>query len=79
MCEKTGAFTVYRRKNWGRSSTIETNEPIIDTFLEPGNIDVGILQLHESQDTFGIFQTFIFATQKTELQMWEILRHNKTN
>lgn len=43
MCEKTGAFTVYRRKNWGRDATIETKEALIDTFLEPGDIDVGII------------------------------------
>ena len=45
MCEKTGAFTVYRRENWGKDATIETKEAIIDIFLEPGDIDVGIIQL----------------------------------
>jgi hypothetical protein len=45
MCEKTGAFTVYRRENWGNDATIETKEAIIDIFLEPGGIDVGIIQL----------------------------------
>ena len=79
MCEKTGMFTVYRRQNWGKDSTIQTEEAIIDLFLEPGDVDVGIIQLQESKSTFGIFQTFIFATQRTQMKMWEILKHNQTN